>query len=156
MDQSLMALAEMLKRTQGQRAAQNNQQPMHSPMHIGMPSAAVPPAYQAPGSMLPPMADYMRKQQTPPAQPGGTVDGTPVTGDPHDMALQKALNLAAPPPTAPVIAPGNQAEPVVPPMPPPTQIGPNSPSFWERLNMANKAQQVPNYGMAMGQPLQNV
>ena len=41
-------------------------------------------------------------------------------------------------------------------MPPPAQIGDAStPGFWERINKANKSQQVPNFGMAMGQPLQN-
>ncbi len=92
--------------------------------------------------MLPSMADYMKKQ-APPVAPAPAPVAPPV---------QTAQPPMQPPPS---IAPGDQPG-VVPPMPPPTQIGPNTPSFWERLNMANRAQQVPNYGMAMGQQLQNI
>ena len=133
MDPSLAALAEMLKRTQSQRAMENNPQSVHI-------AATAPqlPAYQPQSSMLPSLADYMKQKQPPP--PGAAPPAVP------PMQAQAPMQ---PPPT---IAPGDQPG-VVPPMPPPVQIGAASPGFWERLNMANKAQQVPNYGMAMGQQL---
>ncbi len=136
-DPSLAALAALLKRTQGQRVMENSPQTVHVAA-----TAPALPSYQAAPSMLPSMADYMKKQ-APPVAPAPTPVAPPV---------QTAQPPMQPPPS---IAPGDQPG-VVPPMPPPTQIGPNTPSFWERLNMANRAQQVPNYGMAMGQQLQNI
>jgi hypothetical protein len=53
----------------------------------------------------------------------------------------------------PAIAPGDQT---VPAMPPPTQIGPNTPGFWERINKALAAQQIPDgYRGAMGEMIKN-
>ena len=112
-----------------------------STVHIGATPPALP-AYQAQPSLLPSLADYMKpKMPPPPAAPPPVTPGAP-----------PPMQQPSPPP---VVAPGDQRPGVVPPMPPPIQIGANSPSFWERLNMANKSQQVPNYGMAMGQPLQS-
>ncbi len=41
-------------------------------------------------------------------------------------------------------------------MPSPTQIGPNTPGFWERINKAMAAQQIPDgYRGAMGEMIKN-
>lgn len=99
-DQALMQLAELLKRTQGQRVAQNTP-------GVTVKATAPPlPAFQMPGNMLPPMSDYMRRQQ-PPVPPAAPAPVAPQQGTP------------------PFIAPGDQpgAAPPLPAMPPPTQVG---------------------------------
>ncbi len=132
--------------------------------------------FGASAAMVPPPAVHISPQATAPVMPAqsagaglGSVLGNLMgkkIGDPNatppamqDGGMNAPVPSAPPVQTAqppmqppPSIAPGDQPG-VVPP--PPPQVGANSPSFWERLNMANRAQQVPNYGMAMGQQLQN-
>jgi hypothetical protein len=133
MDASLNALAEMLKRTQHRRVIEGA-----PPTPPAVAHASLPP-FQIPGLNNSPV-------------------GTPPFLPPQSPAANSAMPPPAMPPTQtasvpPAIAPGDQT---VPAMPPPTQIGPNTPGFWERINKALTAQQVPDgYRGAMGEMIKN-
>ncbi len=100
-DPALAALAEMLKAKQSAIT--------HAPVHV----AATPPQLpafgmpgQTAGNSLPSMASYMKPYQTPPIAPPSASMPQPAPGN-----------------TAPQGGPSPMADPSVPPMPAPIQIG---------------------------------
>ncbi len=117
------------------------------PQPVGTPSYQLPntgqntaglPAYGQPGSMLPSMAQYMRPAASP--TPPVTVQASPPPViPPGDQPLPTTMTQSA---TA-----ADAANPMG---------GPNTPGFWERINQALKAQQIPDgYRGAMGEMIKN-
>jgi hypothetical protein len=144
MDASLNALAEMLKRTQHRRVIEGA-----PPTPPAVAHASLPP-FQIPGLNNSPV-------------------GTPPFLPPQSPAANSAMPPPAMPPTQtasvpPAIAPGDQTVP--PGVQPVTDMGmingpgagsgPNTPGFWERINKAMAAQQIPDgYRGAMGEMIKN-
>ena len=130
----LEMLANLLKSTQQRRALENR--PRTPPATA---TAQMPP-FQIPGMNASPVG-------TPPFLPPQQAAAiSPVA------PAQTASTPVSPPPT---VSPGDQPG-ALPPMPSPTQIGPNTPGFWERINKAMAAQQIPDgYRGAMGEMIKN-
>ncbi len=130
----LEMLANLLKSTQHRRAMEN------TPSSTVAATPPQLPQFQIPGMNASPVG-------TPPFLPPQQAAAISPVAPP-----QTAATPSSPPPT---VSPGDQPG-ALPPMPSPTQIGPNTPGFWDRINKAMAAQQIPDgYRGAMGEMIKN-